>query len=265
MGKESMQDSSTQEMQEAHRPNEIIGSPVKRVDVLPEFLDIDKYNSISNRIPPEYETTTLAGELSRQFNPFVIGSSPSNLIYEGHGYEPTTREADFIGRIKNPIDVVDAIGGIAANYFKSYESMYGQDRLARMMAIMRSGQIARLPGSQRDEDEEILQSVDGLLASVRRFAATGRTDEAEDFARASRALVDQYGKLEYTPQSNGSIKRTMSVPTDNRVQGFERVRLEDIFPKLNFHTRRAYQYLARAHRLFGDAAVRIAIKSFPLV
>lgn len=265
MGKESMSDSSSQEMQGASRPREVLGPPVPREDVLPAFVTDKVFGEVGRIIPQEFVTATLAGELSRQFNPFVIGSSPSHSAYEGHGYEPTTREADFIGRKTRPIEVVDAIGGVGANYFRSYESMHGQDRLARMMAIMRGGQTAKLPGPQRDEDEQILQDIDGILATVRRFAVIGRTDEAENFARTSRELVNRYGKLAYTPQPNGLIKRTLVVPSDNRIHGFERVRLEDILPKLSLRTSRAYQYLARAHRLFGDAAVRIAIKSIPLV
>lgn len=262
-----MQDGSVQEIQETQRPREVTGSPVERVDVLPAFVGGKVFGEIKPIIPQEFVTATLAGELSREFNPMVIGSSPIHPTYEGHGYEPTTREADFIGRqdLPRPIDVVNAIGNIGANYFRSYEAIHGPDRLARMRAIIRGGQTAKLPGVQFQEDQEILQDVDALLASVRRFAVSGRTEDARDFAKTSRELVERYGRLNYSVQPDGSVKRTLVVPSDRRIQRLDRERLDDILPKLRLSTSSAYQYLARAHRLFGDAAVRIAIRSLPVV
>lgn len=267
MAKESMPDSSSQEIQGASQSKEVLGPSVPREDVLPAFVTDKVFGEVGRIIPQEFVTSTLAGELSRQFNPLVIGSSPIHPTYEGHGYEPTTREADFMGRkdLPRPIDVVDAIGSIGANYFRSYEAIHGPDRLARMMAIIRGGQTAKLPGVQYQEDQEILQDVDRLLATLRRFAVSGRTVDASDFAKTSRDLVERYGRLNYSVQPDGSVKRTLIVPSDRRVQRFDRERLDDILPKLSFSTSRAYQYLARAHRLFGDAAVRIAIRSLPVV
>lgn len=248
------------EVQASLRLQEYIGPKVERSDILPSVVSAIGIGRL--QIPEDFKIATLAGELTRQSNPFVIGSGPNPYAYEAHGFEPTTREADFIGSSKSPIEVVDVIGGIGATYLNSYETIYGPDRLARMLSILRGGKTAKLPGLQRDEDEEILWDIDRLLSSVRRFAATGRTEDAEKYAVTSRRMVDAEGELKYTPQLDGTVKRIISVPTDKRVNEFERERLDVILPKLSFSKSRGYQYLARAHRLFGDAAVRISIGSF---
>lgn len=247
-------------------PVEMGGGRVERIDVMPAFLDEKQYGRIRGIIPQEYVTATLSGGLSREFNPIVVGSSrvsPSS----GLAYEPTTREADFLERedLPKPIDVVDAIGSTTANFFDSYEAIYGPDRLARLKAISRGGGTARLPGPQRIEDEEVLTDIDNLLAMIRRFAAGGRTEAAQHFANTSRRIVERHGRLAYEVQPDKSVKRTIVLPEDKRVREFHREPLEAILPKLSIRNSSAYQILARAHKLFGDAAVRAAIRTLPIV
>jgi hypothetical protein len=242
------------------------GARVETVDIMPGILDSGTFGDIKGIIPQEYVTSTLAGTLSREFNPVVIGSRPS---YASGGIElsPTSREADFLnhGDLKTPIEIVDAIGSVAANYLDNYEALYGPDKLARLKALARGGKIARLSGPQKEEDEEILTDIDGILALVRRFAAGGRSEQAEHFAKISRSLVEKHGRLDYEVQLDGSVKRTIILPQDKRVNEYKREPLEVILPRLSLRNSSAYQTLAKAYRLFGDAAVRMAIRSLPIV
>lgn len=241
------------------------GARVEAVDIMPGILDSGTFKGIRGIIPQDYVTSTLAGTLSREFNPVVIGSRPS---YASAGMEltPASREADFINHedLKTPIEIVDALGEVTATYLDNYETLHGPDRLARLKALAKGGRIAKLSGPQKQEDEEILSDIDGILALVRRFAAGGRSEQAEHFAKKSRSLVEKHGRLEYDAQPDGSVKRTIILPEDKRVQDYKRESLDTIIPRLSLRNSSAYQFLAKAYRLFGDAAVRMAIKTLPI-